>query len=1322
VLLVMAFVLMLSMPAMAFAQEQTDASSGGSSAPTIQSDKEDYPPGGHVVLTGSNWQPGESVNIYVNDDEGKTWSRNVDVTADQSGNVRDEFDLPDWFVATYKVTATGAQSGAVATTTFTDGNANITNADDTPSDVGATFTLANVGNVSADACPTATALSERSGTLIGPGGKITKIEKGQTVDNDLGANKDDFVRITPTNVSSGWKVKNYGVDDRGTKLTPLTPSATGVACFKVPANNSIILFTANYERADSTAPTTSATATKATDPVSSYTSGDWSNKDVTVTLSAKDNDGGVGVKEIRYTINNGAENVVAGASKSIGVTAEGTTTISYYAVDKNGNKETAKSFVIKIDKTKPVISGEDFVNSGWTNQDVSKPFTANDNLSGLTEADKSFTLRASAESTKDTNGNVVPTKVSRTVTDAAGNVSDSRSVTAQIDKTRPVIDGPDFENPGWTNQDVFKTFAANDALSGLAESQQSLRLTATAESTKDAGGNVVPTEVSGKVTDLAGNESLPRKLSAQIDKTKPVIEDRGATSGPDGKNGWYVSQVTNTFSASDGLSGFAGQDDPYTFEKTSGSDEGPAVKINPGTVTDRAGNESEPKDSAEFKIDMTAPEPPSKIDLVASSDTGDSNTDNLTKDQTPTFEVNAEKGSTVKIFKGTDNTPLGSATANDSGVATVTSSELSDGTYKVYAKATDEAGNVSESSATIKVTIDVTVDTTAPQLKLPADITEEATGPKGAAVSYNASASDSLDGDVAVQCSPESGATFPLGTTQVDCSASDKAGNKAEGSFTVKVQDTTAADTEILSGPNGWINKDSATFEWTGSDAVTQTASLQYSYKLDEGDWSTPSGDTSVTLENLDDGKHTFYVKAIDEAGNEDQSPATRGFGVDTKAPKFSDVPADMTVEATGSDGAKVSYAKPSANDNIDGNVAVDCQPPSDTVFLLGTTRVTCSAEDNAGNKDSASFEVKVQDTTAPRLNLPENKVEEATGPNGAAVNFAGTANDVVDGNVPVECLVGANPVKSGDTFPLGTTQVDCSATDKAGNKASDSFTVKVVDTTAPQLSLSKDLIAEATDANGAKVEYSAGANDIVDGNNVAVDCSPISGSTFPLGATTVDCSAKDNAGNKASGSFKVTVVDTTAPVISGVPSNMSVTATSSSGAVVNYTSLKGTDLVDGNVNVACQPASGTVFPLGTTQVDCSASDKAGNKAPVASFKVTVTYSWSNVLQPINPNGSSIFKLGSTVPVKFKLTGDSAAITNANAKLYVAKIDSGIAGAELEASSTAAADSGNTFRYDATNAQYIFNLGTKGLGEGTFRLRIDLGDGTHNTVLISLKK
>ena len=122
------------------------------------------------------------------------------------------------------------------------------------------------------------------------------------------------------------------------------------------------------------------------------------------------------------------------------------------------------------------------------------------------------------------------------------------------------------------------------------------------------------------------------------------------------------------------------------------------------------------------------------------------------------------------------------------------------------------------------------------------------------------------------------------------------------------------------------------------------------------------------------------------------------------------------------------------------------CDHPSGSLFPIGTTSVACSATDNALNTASGGFLVIVtEDVTPPVLSLPADITAEATGPNGAVVTYTATANDNLDGPVPVTCVP-----PSGSTFPLGTTTVQCSATDAHGNIATGSFTITVRDTTPP--------------------------------------------------------------------------------------------------------------------------------------------------------------------------------------------------------------------------------------------------------------------------------
>ena len=165
----------------------------------------------------------------------------------------------------------------------------------------------------------------------------------------------------------------------------------------------------------------------------------------------------------------------------------------------------------------------------------------------------------------------------------------------------------------------------------------------------------------------------------------------------------------------------------------------------------------------------------------------------------------------------------------------------------------------------------------------------------------------------------------------------------------------------------------------------------------------------------------------------------------------------------------------------------------------------------------------EVVDNTAPIITAPADIAAEATGPTGAAVSFSATATDDIDGPVPVTAVP-----PSGSVFPLGTTAVGLAASDAAGNTATAEFDVTVRDTTAPALTLPANQVLEATSASGAVATFAASATDAV--GVVSLTTSSASGSTFPIGITTVTVTATDAAGNSSSGSFTVTVRDTAAP------------------------------------------------------------------------------------------------------------------------------------------------------------------------------------------------
>ena len=112
-----------------------------------------------------------------------------------------------------------------------------------------------------------------------------------------------------------------------------------------------------------------------------------------------------------------------------------------------------------------------------------------------------------------------------------------------------------------------------------------------------------------------------------------------------------------------------------------------------------------------------------------------------------------------------------------------------------------------------------------------------------------------------------------------------------------------------------------------------------------------------------------------------------------------------------------------------------------------------------------------------------------------------------------------------------------------------------------------------------------------------------LSGTPTTVGRSSATIQAQAASGCTGSADFALTIVDTHPPTLT-LPADISATATTPSGAVVSF-AASAADLVDGMRPVACAPASGSMFPIGTTRVACSAADASGNTA-AGTFTIVV--------------------------------------------------------------------------------------------------------------------
>jgi gliding motility-associated-like protein len=271
------------------------------------------------------------------------------------------------------------------------------------------------------------------------------------------------------------------------------------------------------------------------------------------------------------------------------------------------------------------------------------------------------------------------------------------------------------------------------------------------------------------------------------------------------------------------------------------------------------------------------------------------------------------------------------------------------------------------------------------------------------------------------------GSTFPVGTTQVTYTAKNTADLTSTCTFNVTVRDATPPIVSAAT-PNVIVNagsncKAAATWtapQFTDNCSITSVTSTH-----------TPGAVFSI-------GVTTVIYTARDAAGNSTTSRFTVTVK-DVNAPTVSSCPADITIQPSTGCQATATWTPPTFTDGCSA-VTVTSSHMSGATFNAGSTTVTYTAKDVAGNSTLCTFNVIVKDKNAPEFNTcPSDTTISTTAIGG--FRYTWTAPEATD-----DC---SEPVLSsthqpGEQFPVGITTVVYTATDVSGNTSTCSFQVTV--------------------------------------------------------------------------------------------------------------------------------------------------------------------------------------------------------------------------------------------------------------------------------------
>ncbi|RDJ39246.1 MAG: HYR domain-containing protein [Crenarchaeota archaeon] len=502
---------------------------------------------------------------------------------------------------------------------------------------------------------------------------------------------------------------------------------------------------------------------------------------------------------------------------------------------------------------------------------------------------------------------------------------------------------------------------------------------------------------------------------------------------------------------------------------------------------------------------------------------------------------------------------LGETVTNDTiGIASITNDApnmFPFGDTLVTWTATDLYGNSASDVQIVSI-----IDTTAPELNPPENITVEATSTTQNSVLLGSPKATDAVGVASI--TNDAPVSFPVGDTIITWTATDTSGNSVNAQQTVSVVDTIPP---TISQPK--LIKIEATSELDNQielPTVNATDAVGVASITNDAPVSFPVGDTIITW------------TATDTSGNSVNAQQTVSV-IDTTSPTLY-VPKDKVVEATSLLSNIVEFGTATATDAV-GVASITNDAPD--VFPLGLTSITWTATDTSGNQYSAVQQIHVVDTTAPGITPPESITIEAESLQNNKVDLG---QPIVSDQVKLDFVTNDAPA----SFSLGETIVTWTATDSSGNIVNATQLVTLIDTQPPKITPPNDVILEATSLNGNIAELgmpvaSDSVSDVIITNDAP--------SSFPVGDTIVTWTATDENGNSASGTQKVSIIDTTVPQII-IPDDITIEAVSPTENIIDIGLATATDLVE---IASITNNAPSVFSFGNTEVTWTATDTSGN-------------------------------------------------------------------------------------------------------------------------------